>query len=233
MTAKELLATFNRVLDREAVESAHRILQNCGQIFRYAIATGRAERNPAADLRGDLPPVKPTHHAAIINPKEVGALLRAINGYNGAFGTRRALKLAPLLFVRPGELRNAEWSEIDLEAAQREIPGAKMKMGQPLIVPLAPQALEVLKELQQVTGRGRYVFPSASGGDRPMSNNAVLAALRRIGYANDEMTGHGFRAMARTILDETLHFRPDFIEQQLAHSVRDPTGRAFNRTAHL
>ncbi|HEV7270712.1 tyrosine-type recombinase/integrase [Pseudoxanthomonas sp.] len=233
VTAKELLATLNRVVDREAVESAHRILQNCNQVFRYAIATGRAERNPAADLRGALPPVKPTHHAAILNPKEVGALLRAIDGYKGAFVTKCALKLAPLLFVRPGELRNAEWSEIDLEAAQWEIPGSKMKMGQPLIVPLAHQALEVLKELQQVTGRGRYVFPSARGGDRPMSNNAVLAALRRMGYANDEMTGHGFRAMARTILDETLHFRPDYIEQQLAHAVRDPNGRAYNRTAHL
>lgn len=233
VTAKELLATLNRVVDREAVESAHRILQNCNQVFRYAIATGRAERNPAADLRGALPPVKPTHHAAILDPKEVGALLRAIDGYNGAFVTKCALKLAPLLFVRPGELRNAEWSEIDLEAAQWEIPGTKMKMGQPLIVPLAPQALEVLKELHQVTGRGRYVFPSSRGGDRPMSNNAVLAALRRMGYANDEMTGHGFRAMARTILDETLQFRPDYIEQQLAHSVRDPNGRAYNRTAHL
>lgn len=233
VTAKELLATLNRVVDRGAVESAHRVLQNCGQIFRYAIATGRAERNPAADLRGALPSVKPTHHAAILNPKEVGALLRAIDGYNGAFVTKCALKLAPLLFVRPGELRNAEWSEIDFEAAQWEIPGEKMKMGQPLIVPLAPQALEVLEELHKVTGRGRYVFPSARGGDRPMSNNAVLAALRRMGYANDEMTGHGFRAMARTILDETLGFRPDFIEQQLAHSVRDPNGRAYNRTAHL
>lgn len=177
--------------------------------------------------------MKPTHHAVILNPKEVGALLRAIDGYSGAFVTKCALTLASLLFVRPGELCNAEWSEIDLEATQWEIPGAKMKIGQPFIVPLTPQALEVLKELQQVTGRGRYVFPSARGGDRPMSNNAVLAALRRMGDANDEMTGHGFRAMARTILDETLHFRPDYIEQQLAHAVRDPNGRAYNRTAHL
>ncbi|QSX75749.1 integrase arm-type DNA-binding domain-containing protein [Lysobacter arenosi] len=233
MTAKELLATINRVVDRGAVETAHRILQNCGQIFRYAIATGRAERNPAADLRGALPPVKETHHAAITDPAAVGGLLRAIDDYKGLFVTKCALRLAPLLFVRPGELRQAEWSEIDLDTAQWNIPAEKMKTRLAHIVPLAPQAVEILTELHALTGRGRFVFPSGRGPQRPMSDNAVLSALRRMGFAKDEMSGHGFRAMARTILDEVLHFRPDYIEHQLAHAVRDPNGRAYNRTAHL
>ncbi|MDB6163840.1 MAG: hypothetical protein JWL98_1272 [Xanthomonadaceae bacterium] len=232
-TAKELLVTLNRIVDRGAVESAHRVLQNLGQIFRYAVATGRADRNPAADLRGALPAVKSSHHAAIIEPKAIGGLLRSIDGYEGALVTKSALKLAPLLFVRPGELRQAEWSEIDLEAAQWNLPGEKMKTGEPHLVPLATQALAVLHELEPLTGRGRYVFPSARSPKRPMSNNAVLSALRRMGYEKDEMSGHGFRAMARTILDETLQYRPDFIEHQLAHAVRDPNGRAYNRTAHL
>ncbi len=233
ITAKELLATVNRIVDRGAVESAHRVLQNCGQVFRYAIVTGRAERNPAADLRGALPPVKQTHHAAIIEPNAIGGLLRAIDGYQGSFITRCALQLAPLLFVRPGELRQAEWSEFDLEAAQWNLPAEKMKTREPHLVPLAPQAVAILRALHTLTGRGRYVFPSARSPQRPMSNNAVLSALRRMGYATDEMSGHGFRAMARTVLDEVLHFRPDYIEHQLAHAVRDPNGRAYNRTAHL
>lgn len=233
ITSKELLATANRIVDRGAVESAHRVLQNCGQVFRYAIVTGRAERNPAADLRGALPPVKQTHHAAIIEPNAIGGLLRAIDGYQGSFVTRCALQLAPLLFVRPGELRQAEWSEFDLDNAQWNLPAEKMKMREPHLVPLAPQAVAILRELHALTGRGRYVFPSARSPQRPMSNNAVLSALRRMGYATDEMSGHGFRAMARTVLDEVLHFRPDYIEHQLAHAVRDPNGRAYNRTAHL
>lgn len=230
---RELLAALNRIVDRGAVESAHRVLQNCSQVFRYAIATGRAERNPAADLRGALPQVKASHHAAITDPKAIGGLLRAIDGYEGTLVTKSALKLAPLLFVRPGELRQAEWAEIDLDSAEWNLPAEKMKTGEPHLVPLASQAVSVLRELEPLTGRGRYVFPSARSPRRPMSNNAVLAALRRMGFANDEMSGHGFRAMARTILDEILQYRPDFIEHQLAHAVRDPNGRAYNRTAHL
>jgi integrase len=233
VTAKELLATVNRIVDRGAVESAHRVLQNCGQVLRYAIATGRAERNPAADLRGALPPVKQTHLAAIIEPNAIGGLLRAMDAYNGSLVTKCALRLAPLVFVRPGELRQAEWAEFDLDGAQWNIPAEKMKMREPHLVPLAPQAVAILRELQALTGRGRYVFPSARSPQRPMSNNAVLSALRRMGYATDEMSGHGFRAMARTVLDEVLHFRPDYIEHQLAHAVKDPNGRAYNRTAHL
>ena len=233
ITAKELLATVNRIVERGAVESTHRVLQNCGQVFRFAIASGRAERNPAADLRGALPLVKQTHHAAIIEPNAIGGLLRAIDGYQGSFVTRCALQLAPLLFVRPGELRQAEWSEFDLQAAQWNLPAEKMKTREPHLVPLAPQAVAILRALHALTGRGRYVFPSARSPQRPMSNNAVLSALRRMGYATDEMSGHGFRAMARTVLDEVLHFRPDYIEHQLAHAVRDPNDRAYNRTAHL
>ena len=233
ITAKELLTTVNRIVDRGAVESAHRVLQNCGQVLRYAIATGRAERNPAADLRGALPPVKQTHLAAIIEPNAIGGLLRAMDAYNGSLVTKCALRLAPLVFVRPGELRQAEWAEFDLDGAQWNIPAEKMKMREPHLVPLAPQATAILRELHALTGRGRYVFPSARSSKRPMSNNAVLSALRRMGYATDEMSGHGFRAMARTVLDEVLHFRPDYIEHQLAHAVKDPNGRAYNRTAHL
>jgi integrase len=233
ITAKELLATVNRIVDRGAVESAHRVLQNCGQVMRYAIATGRAERNPAADLRDALPPVKQTHLAAIVEPTAIGGLLRAMDVYNGSLVTKCALRLAPLVFVRPGELRQAEWKEFDLDGAQWNIPAEKMKMREPHLVPLAPQAVEILRELQALTGRGRFVFPSARSPQRPMSNNAVLSALRRMGFATDEMSGHGFRAMARTVLDEVLHFRPDYIEHQLAHAVKDPNGRAYNRTAHL
>lgn len=233
ITAKEFLATVNRIADRGAVESAHRVLQNCGQVMRYAIATGRAERNPVADLRGALPPVKQTHLAAITDPHTIGGLLRAIDAYQGSFVTRCALRLAPLLFVRPGELRQAEWSEFDLDAAQWNLPAEKMKMREPHLVPLAPQAVAILRELQALTGGGRYLFPSPRSPQRPMSNNGVLSALRRMGYGTEEMSGHGFRAMARTVLDEVLHFRPDYIEHQLAHAVKDPNGRAYNRTAHL
>jgi integrase len=233
ITAKELLATVNRIVDRGAVESAHRVLQNCGQVLRYAIATGRAERNPAADLRGALPPVKQSHLAAIIEPNAIGGLLRAMDAYQGSLVTKCALRLAPLVFVRPGELRQAEWAEFDLDAAEWNLPAEKMKMREPHLVPLAPQAVAILQEIHALTGRGRYVFPSARSPQRPMSNNAVLSALRRMGYATDEMSGHGFRAMAHTVLDEVLHFRPDYIEHQLAHAVKDPNGRAYNRTAHL
>jgi integrase len=230
IAAQELLAVLRRIEARGAVETAHRAHQNCGQVFRYAIATGRADRDPSPDLKGALPPVKQTHHAAITDPK---ALLRAIDDYQGQFVTRCALRLAPLFFVRPGELRKAEWAEFDLDKAEWNIPAERMKMREPHLVPLAAQALETLRELHALTGDGRYVFPGARTNSRPMSDNAVLAALRRMGFAKDEMSGHGFRAMARTILDEVLQVRPDFIEHQLAHAVRDPNGRAYNRTAHL
>ncbi len=231
--APELLAVIRRVESRGALESAHRIRTIAGQVFRYAVATGRAERDPAADLKGALPQPREKHHAAITDPKEVAPLLKALDGYQGHFVVKCALRLAPMFFARPGELRNAEWAEIDLDEAVWNIPAHKMKMKQAHIVPLCRQAMEILTELKEVTGASRYVFPSGRSSVRPMSNNAVNAALRRMGYDKDTMTGHGFRAMARTILDEVLHIRPDYIEHQLAHAVRDPNGRAYNRTAHL
>jgi integrase len=231
--ATELLKVLRRVESRGALESTHRIRAICGQVFRYAIATGRAERDPAADLRGALPTVQTINRAAITEPAKVGELLRAIDGYQGGFVVQCALKFAPLVFVRPGELRHAEWSEIDYENAEWNIPAGKMKMKEPHLVPLSQQAIEILKEIKNLTGASRYVFPSGRSFDRPMSDNAILAALRRMGYEKSEMSGHGFRAMARTILDEVLHVRPDYIEHQLAHAVRDPNGRAYNRTSHL
>lgn len=229
----ELLAVLRRVEGRGALETAHRIRTIAGQVLRYAVATGRAERDTAADLRGALPPVQERHHAALTDPKEVAELLRAIEGFKGTFHVKCALKLAPMLFVRPGELRQMEWLEIDFEAEQWNIPAEKMKMKMAHIVPLCMQAVVILKDLHPLTGYGRYVFPCHRSPLRPMTNNAVNAALRRMGYTSDEMTGHGFRAMARTILDEVLQVRPDFIEHQLAHAVKDPNGRAYNRTAHL
>ena len=231
--APDLLMVLRRIESRGALESAHRVKGICGQVFRYAISTGRAERDPAADLKGALPPVKPKHHAAITEPEKLGGLLRAIDGYEGSFIMRCALKLAPLLFVRPGELRKMEWSEIDFDAAEWNIPAEKMKMDQPHLVPLARQSLKILEELHALTGSGKYVFPSPRTLKRPMSDNGVLSALRRMGIEKDEMTGHGFRAMARTILDEVLQVRVDLIETQLAHAVRDPLGRAYNRTSFL
>jgi len=231
--APELLTMLRRIESRGALETAHRVRTICGQIFRYAIATGRAERDPAADLKGALPPYKKSHLAAITEPSKVGELLRAIDGYQGSFVVKCALQMAPLVFVRPGELRQAEWTEIDFDKAEWNIPAVRMKMKEPHLVPLSTQSLDILCELQALTGRSRYLFPSARSNARPLSNNAINAALRRMGFDKDQMTGHGFRAMARTILDEVLQFRPDFIEHQLAHAVRDPNGRAYNRTAHL
>lgn len=229
----ELLAMLRRIESRGALETAHRVRTICGQVFRYAVATGRAERDPATDLKGALPPYKSSHLAALTEPKEVAPLLRAIDEYHGSYVVKCALQLAAMFFVRPGELRNAEWSEFDLDAALWSIPAEKMKMKLPHIVPLSRQAIDVLKSLRQLTGRSRYLFPSNRSSQRPISNNAVLAALRNMGFDKTEMTGHGFRAMARTILDEVLQVRPEFIEHQLAHAVRDPNGRAYNRTTHL
>jgi integrase len=233
VSAPELLTVLRRIEDRGALETAHRAMQNCGQVFRYAIATGRAERDSSADLRGALPPVKERHYAAITDPKAIGELLCAIEGYRGSFVTRCALQLAPLIFLRPGELRKAEWVEFNLNAAEWNIPAGRMKMKDPHLVPLSRQACAILYELYPLTSFGRYVFPGARTNGRPMSENTVNAALRRLGFGKDEMTGHGFRAIARTILDETLEFRIDWIEHQLAHVVKDPNGRAYNRTAHL
>jgi len=230
---KDILACLRRVEDRGTIETAHRSLQICGQVFRYAVATGRAERDITPDLRGALPPAKGEHFAAITEPKQVAELLRAIDGYQGSFVSLCALKIAPLVFVRPGELRAAEWQHFDLESKEWRYFVSKTDVQH--IVPLSAQAVAILQELHPLTGHGRYVFPCerAPRGDRCMSENTLNAALKRLGYGKDEMTAHGFRAMARTILDEVLGFRPDFIEHQLAHAVRDPNGRAYNRTAHL
>ncbi|MEE9913540.1 MAG: integrase arm-type DNA-binding domain-containing protein [Deltaproteobacteria bacterium] len=230
--APELLGVLRRLEARGITHTAHIIRGICGQIFRYAVATGRAERDPSADLRGALPPVKTINRAAITDPVKVGELLRAIDSYRGSFIVQSALKFAPLTFVRPGELRHAEWSEIDFEKTEWNIPANKMKMKQPHLVPLSKQAIEILTEIKKLTGEGQYVFPGRTSA-RPMSDNAILAALRNMGYEKSEMSGHGFRAMARTILDEVLQVRPDLIEHQLAHAVKDPLGRAYNRTQHL
>lgn len=231
VTAPELLKAIRRIEERGANETAHRAMQNCGQVFRYAIATGRAERDISADLRGALAPAKGKHHAAITEPKGLAPLLRAMHGYEGALPTRTALQLAPLLFVRPGELRKAEWAHIDLDHGEWRYLVTKTSTEH--IVPLARQAVEMLRELQPLTGAGRYVFPGARSEARPMSDVTLTAALRRLGYTGDQATVHGFRATARTILDEVLGFRPDLMEHQLAHAVKDPNGRAYNRTAHL
>jgi integrase len=215
------------------LDSVQRVKQICGQVFRYSVATGTAERDVTQDLKGALAKPKAGHFPAITEPKQAGELMRSIFGYNGHPYTVAALKLSALLFVRPGELRTAEWAEIDLEAAEWRIPGSKMKMENDHIVPLATQAVAVLRSVQLLTAHGRYVFPGLRTGERPMSENTVNGALRAMGYAYDVHCAHGFRAMARTILDEVLDQRVDLIEHQLAHSVKDANGRAYNRTAHL
>jgi len=231
--APELLTVLRRVESRGVLEGAHRVRGICNMIFRYAISTARAERNPAQDLIGSLPPAKEKHLAAITEPKKVRELLLAIDGYVGSYVVKLALQLSPLVFVRPGELRHMEWREVDFENALWSIPAEKMKMREPHLVPLSKQAIKILEELQKLTGTSQYAFPSGRTYDRPMSNNALVAALRRMGYTKEEMTPHGFRAMARTIIDEVLQIRPDFIEAQLAHRVSDPLGRSYNRTHHL
>jgi integrase len=230
----ELLAVLRRIEERGALDTAHRVHQQCGQIFRYAVATGKAERDTAADLKGALPPVRSKHHASITDPVKIGELMRSINGYTGQFSTACALKLAPLFFVRPGELRNAEWSEFDLDNAEWRIPAEKMKMKMktPHIVPLSKQALVILNELYPYTGQERYLFPSNRTRERPISNNTINGALRRLGYSKDEMTGHGFRSMASTILNEQGWNR-DAIERQLAHSERDGVRAAYNYAEYL
>ncbi|MBW9265840.1 MAG: integrase arm-type DNA-binding domain-containing protein [Candidatus Thiodiazotropha sp. (ex. Lucinisca nassula)] len=228
----ELLTVLRRVEKRGALETAHRIHQSCGQIFRYAIATHRANRDPSADLKDALPPANPKHHASITDPKQIGELLRAIDGYQGQFVTRCALQLAPLVFVRPGELRHAEWSEIDLDMAEWRIPAEKMKMSTVHIVPLSTQAVAILIEIKPLTGYGKYVFPGIRSNKRPMSENTVTGALRRLGYASGEMTGHGFRSMASTVLNEQ-GWHKDAIERQLAHMERNSIRAAYNYAEYL
>ncbi|MEO5345241.1 MAG: tyrosine-type recombinase/integrase [Magnetococcus sp. YQC-9] len=230
--AKDLLVVLRRIEGRGALESAHTVQRICGRICRYGIATMRCERDLAADLRGALPPVKVTHRASITDPNEITKLLQAIDGYEGSFVTRCALQLAPLLFVRPGELRSMEWSEIDFDKEEWRIPGAKMKMREQHIVPLATQAMAILRELRPLTGTGKYAFPSIRSPLERMSENTVLAALRRLGYTKVEMTGHGFRSMASTLLNEQGWNR-DAIERQLAHGERDKVRAAYNCAEHL
>jgi integrase len=238
--APELLTVLRRVLGRGAIETTHRIKDACGQIFRYGIATGHCIRNPAADLRDALPPVPTRHHAAIVDPKRAAELLRDMMGYQGHPVTHAALALSALLLLRPGELRHMEWRWIDLDAATLTVPAETMKRnkadksnGAPHLVPLATQAVAILRELRPITGHGRYVFPSMLTGERCMSENTVRGALRRMGYGNDDMTAHGYRAMARTMIAERLGVAPEVIEAQLAHAVPDSLGRAYNRTQFL
>lgn len=230
---RDILGVVQRVEARGAVDSAHRISQLCGQILRYGVAMGWAERDVTPDLRGALIAVPRKNFAAITEPKELAPLLRAIDAYNGHIVAVTALKLTPMLFVRPGELRGAEWREFDLDAAEWRIPAAKMKMRTEHMVPLPRQAVALLRDLHRVTGHGKYVFPSLRTDAACMSENTINAALRGMGYSKEVMTAHGFRATARTILDEVLNERVDLIEHQLAHRVIDPNGRAYNRTAHL
>lgn len=235
--ASALLECLRRVEARGALETAHRIKQACGQVFRYGITLDLCERDVAADLRDSLAQVVVKHHPAITDPKRVGELLRALAEYEGQPVTRAALQLAPLVFQRPGELRKAEWAEFDLDAGLWTIAAERMKRtkqgkatGAAHAVPLSTQAVAVLRDLHPLTGHGRYVFPSLRTDERPMSDNAVLSALRRMGFPKDEMTGHGFRAMARTMLAERLGVDESVIEAQLGHNVRDTLGRAYNRT---
>lgn len=230
--APALLDVARRIENRGAIETAHRAIGITGQIFRYAVATGKAKRDPTGDLRGALQSPNKTNFAAITDPTAVGALLRQLDGYEGTLPVKIALQLAPLVFVRPGELRQAKWADIDLDNAEWRFLVTKTKTQH--IVPLSAQAVALLSDLRPLTEpRSEFVFPSPRSAKRAMSENAVLSAMRRMGISKDEMSGHGFRAMARTMLDEVLGYRPDYIEHQLAHTVRDPNGRAYNRTAHL
>jgi integrase len=218
---------------RGAVDMAHRVKQSAGQVFRFTVATGRCERDPTGDLRGALQPTNKKHFAAITDPREVAKLLVAIDAYQGTPVVKTALQLSAILFQRPGEIRAMEWVDINWEDEVWELPATKMKMKQSHIVPLPSQAIDLLKGIHRSTGRGRYVFPSARGPHRSLSDNGVRVALRTMGYDNETMTAHGFWAMARTILDEVLNYRVDYIEHQLAHAVKDTNGRAYNRTSHL
>lgn len=234
ITAPDILAVLRRLESRGKHETAHRTKQRAGQIFRFAIATGRADRDPTADLRGALAPIVERNHPAITEPKAVGELLRAIDGYSGQPATECALKLAPLVFVRPGELRAARWEEFDLDRPEPEwrIPASRMKMREVHLVPLSRQAVAILCALQPLTGPDGYCFPSLRDSNRPMSENAITAALRRMGYTGDQMTWHGFRTIASTLLNEQ-GWNPDLIELQLAHAERNAVRDAYNRAQRL
>ncbi len=232
ITAPEVLAVARRIEERGAVDTAHRAMQDCSRIFRYAVATGRGERDPVADLKGALSPVRSTSYASIKEPKAIGALLRDIEAYSGNLIVRAALRLAPYVFVRPGELRRAEWTEFNLEAAEWRIPAEKMKMRVVHIVPLARQVVGILHDLAQYTGAGRYLFPSMRANSAPISDMTLLAGLRRLGYGKDEMTMHGFRSMASTLLNEQGYNR-DWIERQLAHGERNSVRAAYNYAEYL
>ena len=231
--APELLKTLRKIENRGAIETAHRANRLAGQIFRYAIVTGRCKHNPSIDLKDALTQPIKSHRRSITDPAEVGPLIAAIKNYQATPVVMAALQLSPLFLCRPGELRHLEWTEVNFAEARIELPASKMKMKEPHIIPLASQAIAILKELQPITGRGKYVFPSARGASRPLSDNGVRTALRTLGYTNDQICPHGFRAMGRTILDEVLNFPVDWIEHQIAHSVKDSNGRAYNRTKHL
>ena len=232
ITAKDLLTVLGKMEKRGVPYSAGRVKAIVGQVFRYAIATDRAENDPSAALQGSLTPTITKHRATITAPKKIGGLLRAIDGYDGHIITICALKLAPLVFVRPGELRHAEWSEIDLNSAEWKIPAEKMKMKRPHIIPLSRQAVEVFKEIYPVTGHGQYVFPSIRSVERPMSNNTMNAALRRMGYTKNDMTAHGFRAMSSTVLHEQ-GWPTDIVERQLAHTEQNKVKSAYDHAEHL
>lgn len=231
VTAPVLLAALRKLEKRGVAETAHRTRSLASRVFRYAIATGRATSNPADSLVGALEQPQTKHFASITDPAQISALLRAMYSYQGSPVTLAALKLGPMLFVRPGELRKARWGDVDLEKAEWRFVASKT--GTSHIVPLSSQAKEIFEDLRPLTRRSEFVFPGVRSSKRPMSENTINAALRNLGFDGDTITGHGFRAMARTVLDEVLGFRPDYIEHQLAHAVRDPLGRAYNRTAHL
>jgi len=231
ISAMDILPVLRRMQDRGTLESAHRALNTCSQIFRFAVATGRASRDVTTDLRGALPPAPVRHRAATVDPVRLAPLIRTLLGYTGSLVVRTAIHVGLLTFVRPGELRTARWSDIDLENRLWSFTASKTKT--PHLVPLAEQAVQALIELKALTGDSEYVFPSARSKRRPMSNNAVLAALRSLQISNDELCGHGFRAIARTLICEQLGFRAELVEHQLAHSVRDSLGRAYNRTTFL
>lgn len=235
VTAADVRTMLLKIEARGTVEAAKRVKVICGQVFRYAVAHDLVAHDPSAALKPSelFRKVEKRHFAAVTDPKELAPLLRSIEGYTGSIETRCALRLLPMLLMRPGELRNLEWSEIDLDAAQINIPAEKMKMRSAHSVPLSRQALAILGEIRPLTGHGKYVFPSTRSAERPISDNTLNACFRRMGYDRDTVTAHGFRATARTILDEVLGFRPDIIEHQLAHAVKDPNGRAYNRTAFL
>jgi len=231
ITAPEVLSVLRKVEARGRYETARRLRSTCGMVFRYAIATGRAERDPSVDLRGALTAPKVIHRSAIVDPADMGALLRAIEDYEGLPLTKAALKLAPLVFVRPGELRKAEWAEFDLEHAEWRIPAAKMKMRRLHRVPLSKQALAIIHDLGALSGGGRWLFPSVRSTSRSMSENTLNAALRRLGYSKDQMTAHGFKGMASTRLNEMGRWNPDAIERQLAHQESNDVRRAYMHAA--